>query len=266
MFTNLFNACLNKCLLSFLVGQRQGREELTMDDQERLLDESTKTQHASESDKSDSDEPTVDHQTKLLMHDNTALSESAGITSTESKRDGSSVGERGVAASVTDHRSSVADDCSSSDPESGVESLDLESSGNDAELAADSSKCDDSRKDDFVLAEDSVKRDSAGNDAESSAESVEREKVSNVETGMESASAEGVVDSEGRKAEVDSAKRDMSSKKAELASLERQEKVEAALKYTDVFIADLSDAASYSYMSMCAVLLHRLFGDALWDT
>ena len=240
-----------------------------MDDQERLLDESRKSQHASESDNSaDSDEPTVDHQTKPLMHDDAALTESdissAGVT--EARRDGSSVGERGVAASVTDHRSSVADDCSSSDPESGVESLDLESSGNDAELATDSSKCDDSRKGDFVLAEESVKRDSAGNNAESTAESVAREKVSNVETGMESASAKGVVDSEGRNSGDDSAKRDVSSKNAELASLERQEKVEAALKYTDVFIADLSDAARYSYMSMCAVLLHRLFGDASWDT
>ena len=238
-----------------------------MDDQKQLLDESKKSQHALGSDKSDSDEPTDDHQTKPLMHDDAALSESGissvGITSTQSKHDGSSASERCGAASV-------ADDCSTSDAESGVESLELESSGNDSDLVVNSGKCDDLRKHEFVLAEESVKRDSAGNYAESSAEPVAHEKVANVETEMEcidqSASAKGVADGEGRNAEVDSAIRDMSSQKAELASLERQEKVEAALKYRDVFLADLSDAARYSYMSMCAVLLYRLFGDASWDT
>ena len=198
------------------------------------------------------DESAEGHLTEPLKQDEAVSSESeSSFTSAELVTDEESTDER-------DAEESVKHDCSSHDTKLGAESLKFDSSGNDAELAAES-------RNEAELAAESVKHDISGNDAELTAESVNHDKTANVETETEpfdhNDSEKGVVNSGGGKAEVESVKHDKLSKKDKLAQLVKQEKVEAAQKYRDVFIANLSDAERYSYMSLCAVLLFRLFED-----
>ena len=224
------------------------------------------------------DESAEGHLTEPLKQDEAVSSESeSSFTSAELVTDEESTDER-------DAEESVKHDCSSHDAKLGAESLKFDSSGNDAELAAESRneaelaaesvKHDRSGNDaelaaesgnEAELAAESVKHDISGNDAELTAESVNHDKTANVETETEpfdhNDSEKGVVNSGGGKAEVESVKHDKLSKKDKLAQLVKQEKVEAAQKYRDVFIANLSDAERYSYMSLCAVLLFRLFED-----
>ncbi|KAI0225683.1 Transmembrane and coiled-coil domain-containing protein 4 [Lamellibrachia satsuma] len=231
------------------VKPQQQYEEVKMETQKPLVAQSGKLVHSLEDDQID--ESAEGHLTEPLKQDEAVSSESeSSFTSAELITDEESTDER-------DAEESVKHDCSSHDAKLGAESLKFDSSGNNAELTAESGN-------EAELAAESVKHDRSGNDAALAADSVNHDKTANVETETEPydhSDSEKGVNSGGGKAEVESVKHDKLSKKDKLAQLVKQETVEAAQKYRDVFIANLSDAERYSYMSLCAVLLFRLFED-----
>lgn len=231
------------------VKPQQQYEEVKMETQKPLVAQSGKLVHSLEDDQID--ESAEGHLTEPLKQDEAVSSESeSSFTSAELVTDEESTDER-------DAEESVKHDCSSHDAKLGAESLKFDSSGNNAELAAESGN-------EAELAAESVKHDRSGNDAALAADSVNHDKTANVETETEPydhSDSEKGVNSGGGKAEVESVKHDKLSKKDKLTQLVKQETVEAAQKYRDVFIANLSDAERYSYMSLCAVLLFRLFED-----
>ena len=270
---------------------KQLQETTTEENQLPLLCESEKLQDAFGSDTIA--ESADDHVTELLKQNNAAFSDSdSSITSTQLVTDEESTDE-GIVAEA------VKLDCSANYANSGAMSLNHVSSENEVQLAAESVKHDNTGTDAGLVKHDdirnnaglvtgSVKHGGTANDQELAAESVKHydagiyaESVKHYDAGIDAESVTNTVkhDDTGNKntlpssytsamkgditsTEEESIKLDKLSKKGKLAQQQKQESIEAALKYRDVFISNLGDAPRYAYMSLCAVLLHQLFEDA----
>ena len=258
---------------------QQLQETTKEENQLPLLCESEKLQDAFGSD--EIAESADDHVTELLKQNNAAFSDSdSSITSTQLVTNEESTDE-GIVAEA------VKLDCSTNYDKSGAKSLNHVSSENEVQIAAESVKHDNTgidrglvKHDDIrnnaglvtgsvkrgstanvqELAAESVKHYDAGIDTESVTDTVNHDDTGNKKTlpSSHSAATKGDITS----TEEESIKLDKLSKKGKLAQQQKQESIEAALKYKDVFVSNLGDAPRYAYMSLCAMFLHQLFEDA----